>query len=155
MFVKNAKWFYDVGQFCLKRRWKFLGEIISTIIFLLFNSIIPLECKIGKDTVFAYNGIGVVIHKNVSIGKRCVIGQNVTIGGVHSHPGIPSIGNRVYIGAGARILGPVIVGDDVIIGANSVVVKNIPPRCIVAGVPAKIIKQNISAKESRRSGSKF
>ena len=60
---------------------------------------------------------------------------------------MPVIGDNVHISAGARILGPIRIGNNVIIGANAVVVKDVPDNCIVAGVPAKIIKDNISLED--------
>jgi serine O-acetyltransferase len=72
-----------------------------------------------------------------------MIGQCVTIGGKSGWYEVPIIGNNVEINAGARILGPVKVGDNVVIGANAVVTKDVPSNCVVAGVPAKIIARNI------------
>lgn len=125
----------------------FLPKIIYYIQFFLFNSSVPYKTKIGKGTVFGYGGIAVVIHERAIIGERCMIGQNVTIGGKSKKYNVPVIGNHVYIGAGAKILGDVKVGDDVIIGANAVVINDVPSRCIVAGVPAKIIKYDINIDE--------
>lgn len=62
-------------------------------------------------------------------------------------PNVPKIGNNVYIAAGSRIIGNVTIGDDVVIGANSVVTKNVPSNCIVAGIPAKIIKTDIKMSD--------
>ena len=72
---------------------------------------------------------------------------NVTIGGKSGWYEVPVIGNNVHISAGARILGPVRVGNNVLIGANAVVVKDVPDNCVVAGVPAKIIKENLTAED--------
>lgn len=112
--------------------------------YLLFNCSVPANCVIGKGSKFAYGGIGVVIHGRAVIGKNCIIGQNVTIGGKSGWFEVPCIGDNVEISAGARIIGPVRIGNNVIIGANAVVVKDVPDNCIVAGIPAKIIKENIS-----------
>jgi len=121
-----------------------LPKIIYYIQFLLFNSSVPYKTKIGKNTKFAYGGIGVVIHERTSIGNNCMLGQGITIGGKSKEYNVPQIGNYVYIAAGVRIIGDVKVGNNVIIGANSVVTKDIPDNCIVAGIPAKIIKDNIN-----------
>lgn len=72
-----------------------------------------------------------------------MIGQNVTIGGKSGWYEVPIVGDNVEISAGARVIGPVRVGNNVIIGANAAVVKDVPDNCIVAGIPAKIIKSNI------------
>lgn len=122
-------------------------KLIYFIQFLIFNSSVPYTVKIGKGTVFGYGGIAVVVHARSVIGERCVIGQNVTIGGKSKKYEVPIIGNHVYIGAGAKILGDVTVGDNVIIGANAVVLNDVPSNCVVAGIPAKIIKSNIDINE--------
>lgn len=124
-----------------------LPKLIYFIQFLLFNSSVPYKCKFGKNVKFAYGGIGVVIHERVVIGNNCLIGQGITIGGKSKVYEVPRIGNDVYIAAGARIIGNVKIGNNVIIGANSVVVKDIPDGCIVAGVPAKIIREGIVTSE--------
>lgn len=91
--------------------------------------------------------MGVVIHKNAVIGRNCVIESNVTIGGRNNIPAAPVIGDNVFIGTGARILGDVHVGSASIIGANAVVLHDVPERCSVAGVPAKILHENIDINE--------
>lgn len=108
--------------------------------YILFNSSVPASCKIGKGTKFGYGGIGVVIHARAEIGDNCLIGQNTTIGGRSGHYEVPKIGNNVEICAGARVLGPITIGNNAIIGANAVVIKNVPDNAVVAGVPAHILK---------------
>ena len=127
--------------------WLYSKKIIYYLQFLLFNSSVPYQTYIGKGTVFAYGGIGVVIHARAKIGNNCIIGQGITIGGRSKKHGVPKIGNNVYIGAGARILGDIVIGDDVIIGPNAVVLKDIPSNCIAVGIPAKIIKTNIKMRD--------
>lgn len=80
-----------------------------------------------------------------SMGKNCQIYQQVTIG---NNNGIPTIGNDVDICAGAKIIGPITIEDDVIIGANAVVTKDIPSHSMVVGVPRKIIKKRKSKNDS-------
>lgn len=99
---------------------------------------IPYTTKIEEGfSIHHYNCI--VIHGKSIIGKNLDIRQGVTIGDVCSE--VPIIGDNVYIGAGAKIIGKVVVGSNVIIGANSVVTKDIPNNTVVAGVPAKAIKK--------------
>jgi len=85
--------------------------------------------------------IGIVIHEDTVIGKNCNISQNVTIGHLKrgERKGSPTIGDNVYIAPGAVILGKIKIGNNVIIGANSVVTKDIPENAVAAGVPAQII----------------
>lgn len=116
--------------------------------FLIFNSSVPPQVKIGKGSRFAYGGIGVVINKRVKIGNNCIIGQGITIGGRgKDRPGQVIIQDNVYIGAGARILGTLTIGEGSIIAPNAVVLKDVPTGCIVAGVPAKVIRQGITAQD--------
>lgn len=91
--------------------------------------------------------MAVVVHARAVLGKKCMIGTCVTIGGKSGWYEVPVIGNNVHIANGAKIIGPVRIGDNVIIGANAVVVKDVPDNCIVAGVPAKIIKENINMED--------
>lgn len=140
----NIVYFYRLANTLSNLNIPLIPKIIYYIQYFLFNSSVPYTCKIGKGTKFGYGGIAVVVHARAEIGKNCVIGQNVTIGGKSKQYEVPIIGNHVYIGAGAKILGPIKIGNDVIIGANAVVVSDVPSNSIVAGVPAKIIKTNIN-----------
>jgi len=121
----------------------------------MHNSFIPSSCNIGKDTVIAYGGIGVVIHSNALIGRHCMIGQGITIGGRNGETGVPIVQDNVYLGAGCRIIGDITIGHDSIIAPNAVVTKNVEPYSVMAGVPAKMInritKDNIN-KYSRNYG---
>lgn len=139
----NAISFYRVARWLYVKRVPILPNIIQAFIFLLFNSYIPYTAKIGKGTRFGYGGIGVVIHARAEIGENCIIAQQVTIGGRSGHENPPRIGSRVYLATGAKILGDIVIGDESVIGANSVVINNVPAKCVVAGVPAKIIKEGI------------
>jgi len=112
----------------------------KAITFLLFNSVIPYTTDIGKESRFAYGGIGAVVHSRAVIGDRVIIGQNTTIGRSLDSEDIPTIGNDVYISAGARVIGKINIGNNVIIGANAVVNKDVPNNSVVVGVPAKVIK---------------
>ena len=96
---------------------------------------------------FAYGGIAVVVHARAVIGKNCIVGQCVTIGGRSKHYEVPVIGDNVYIGAGAKILGPITIGDNCVIGAGAVVLKSVPANSIVAGVPAREVKTGINPKD--------
>ncbi len=137
----NAIKLYRIGSWCYKHKIPLIPSITKALIFLIFNSVVPYTTEIGKESRFAYGGIGVVIHSKCKIGSKVIIGQNVTIGRALDPNGIPEIGNNVYISAGVRIIGSIKAGDNVIIGANAVVTKDVPSNTIVAGVPATIIKR--------------
>jgi len=136
----NAIGLYRVGNYLYKKKVPFLPSLCKALIFLLFNSVVPFSAVIGRGSRFAYGGIGVVLHAKSKIGDRVIIGQGVTIGRKLDPEGVPVIGNDVYISAGARVLGGIVVGDNVIIGANSVVVSSVPPNSIVAGAPARVVR---------------
>ena len=138
----NAYHFYKLARFMYLNRIPLFPRLIKLLIFLIYNSSIPFEAEIGKGTRFAYSGIGVVLHKRTKIGKNCNIGTNVTIGGRSGHHEVPSIGDGVYLATGSKVLGPIKIGENSIVGANSVVIKDVPKNSVVAGVPAKVIRNN-------------
>lgn len=136
----NAIGLYRLGNTCYKKHIPLIPQLCKVTTFLLFNSVVPYTAHIGQESRFAYGGMSVVVHSRAVIGDRVVIGQNTTIGRSLDPDGIPTIGNDVYISAGARVIGNIRVGNNVIIGANAVVNKDVPDNSIVAGVPAKVIK---------------
>lgn len=94
--------------------------------------------KIGRR-LFIDHGMGVVIGETAEVGEDVVIYHGTTLGGVSLNKGKrhPTVGNRVTIGAGAKVLGPITLGDDALVGANAVVVKDIPNATTAVGVPAR------------------
>ncbi len=137
----NAITVYRFSRWLYLHHIPFLPKIVMLFIFLIYNSKIPYKAKIGKGTFCGYSGIGVVIHSDAEIGDHCVIGQHVTVGGGNNrYPGVPKIGNNVYISHGAIVFGGITIGNNVTIGANAVVTKPVPDNAIVAGVPAKILR---------------
>lgn len=99
--------------------------------------------KIGKN-FFIDHGTGVVIGETTEIGDNVTLYQGVTLGGTGKELGKrhPTLGNNVMVGSGAKVLGPVIIGDDTRIAAGAVVVHNIPANCTAVGVPARVIKRD-------------
>lgn len=100
--------------------------------------------KIG-NRVFIDHGMGVVIGETAEVGDDVTIYHGVTLGGVGTQKGVkrhPTIGNNVMIGAGAKVLGPINVGDNSKIGANSVVLEDVPENSTAVGAPARIIKKH-------------
>lgn len=138
---------YYISNWLYRHKIPILPIFFQGLIYLFFNSWIPYKCKIGKGTKIGYGGIAVVIHKDAIIGKNCIIGTCVTIGGNKANDSVPIIEDSCYIATGAKILGTVRVGRESFIGANSVVTKDIPARSLVSGIPAKIIKQNININD--------
>ncbi len=96
--------------------------------------------KVGKNLIIDH-GMGVVIGETSEIGDNCIIYHGVTLGGVDLNPvkRHPTLGNGVVIGAGAKILGNILIGDYARVGANSVVIKPVPANTTVTGIPAKVV----------------
>jgi serine O-acetyltransferase len=123
------------------------GNILAIILMLVLKKFYPehpmlvirKSCTIGCG-MFIQHGFGSVI--NATIGDNCWINQQVTIGFNDESGCRPMIGNNVRIAAGAKVLGGITVHDNVVIGANAVVVKDVPPNCVVVGVPAYIVRRN-------------
>lgn len=103
----------------------------------------PLETNIAGGLQFFHYSC-IIIAQSVTIGKNASIHQGVTIGRVFAgkYNGVPTIGDNVVIFAGAKLLGKIHIGNNVVIGANAVVIKDVPDDCVIAGVPAKIISQD-------------
>ena len=138
---------YRIYRYLYLKKIPIIPNLLSKIGFLMFNSYVPASVTIGKGSKLAYGGIGMVIHERAVIGDNCVIGQGMTIGGRSKKYEVPRIGNNVYIGAGARILGDVVIGDEVIIGPNAVVLESIPNNSIAVGIPARIVKTGIKVAD--------
>jgi serine O-acetyltransferase len=99
---------------------------------------------------FIDHGAGVVIGETSEIGESVILFQGVTLGGTGKERGKrhPTLGNHVVVGAGAKVLGPIVIGDHVKIGANSVVLRSVPPHSTVVGIPGKIIRSDVDAPEN-------
>lgn len=136
----NVISFYRLSRFFYDRRLFRISKFITRVGFVIFNSHVPGSARIGRYSKAMYGGSGVIIHKDAIVGERVLFGQGTTIGRQLGPCGVPSIGDDVYIATGAKILGEVSVGSNVVIGANAVVIRDVPDNSIVAGVPAKLIK---------------
>lgn len=125
-----------------------INKFITRYILLLGVDL-PLSVKLGSNVSFPHNSIGTVIHNDTIIGNNVKIYQNVTIGrgNIWESPSPDFDGflieNNVILCSGSKILcthGKRIIGENSIVAANAVVVSNVPPNCIVAGIPAKVIR---------------
>lgn len=139
----NVVNYYRLANWLYRHHVPIIPEIMDYFIRLIFSCWLPHTVCVGRNFVLGYGGLGVVIHSDVEIGDDVHIDQGVTIGGSGTKFGVPKIESKVYIGAGAKILGPITIGSGSIIGANSVVTKDVPARSLAAGVPAKIIRTDI------------
>ena len=145
---------YRFGVWCMRIRSKPLRGIMKFLHRRLFIRVrnrygieIPFGARIGRRVVIEHQN-GIVIHGHCEIGNDCRIRQGCTIGNkAADRPhDAPTLGDRVSVGAGAMILGKLTVGDDALIGANAVVVKDVPAAATAVGIPAK----NILATDERR-----
>jgi len=118
----------------IMRKWIVLRHIFWSIVT---GSDIPLNCSVGGGLLTTHPN-GIVIHPKVKIGVNCLIFQQVTIGARGTEQ-VPVIEGNVNIGAGAKILGDVHVGAGAKIGANSVVIHDVPCEAVVVGIPAEIV----------------
>lgn len=132
---------HRICHFLHKIKLKFLARLFSQINRFFTQIEIHPGATIGKN-LFIDHGSGVVIGETTIIGDNCTIYQGVTLGGTGKENGKrhPTIGNNVFIGSGAKVLGNITIGDNVKIGANCVVLKDIPSNSTAVGIPAKIIK---------------
>jgi serine O-acetyltransferase len=135
-----ALFFYRISHALCKKKIPYLPRLISG--FGQFLTIIDIHpaATIGRR-VFIDHGVGIVIGETAQVEDDVLIYQQVTLGGVSLEKGKrhPTIKNGAILGAGAKILGNIVVGENAKIGANSVVVKNVPDNCTAIGVPARII----------------
>ncbi|MEM7234898.1 MAG: serine acetyltransferase [Planctomycetota bacterium] len=131
-------WRYRVRPRFLRAPLSILYKCLKVASQILTGIDLPCEVKVGKNFRIEHFG-DIIISGDTVIGDDVVLRNGVTIGLRHTGiKGAPVIGNRVDIGTGAKILGAITIGDDVAIGANAVVIKDVPANSIAVGIPAKI-----------------
>jgi serine O-acetyltransferase len=123
-----------------RMRLRWLGRFASHLSRFLTGIEIHPGAKVGRRA-FIDHGMGVVIGETAELGDDCTLYHGVTLGGTTWNKGKrhPTLGRGVVIGAGAKVLGPIVVGDGARIGSNAVVVKDVPPGATAVGIPARII----------------
>lgn len=124
----------------IKKPVLLLLVIWQKVIEILTGISLPYSAKIGPGMYIGHFG-NIIVNGKAVIGSDCNLSQGVTIGvsGRGEKRGVPEIGNRVYIGANAIIVGRILVGDDAVISGNSLVNCDVPPHCTVVGVPAIVV----------------
>ena len=134
-----GRWRYTISRAWLRVPLSFLYRILKLLSQILTGIDLPCEVNIGRRLQIDHFG-GIIISGDTVLGDDVIIRNGVTIGLKRTgERGAPVIGNRVDIGAGAKVLGAICVGDDVVIGANAVVITDVPPNSLAVGVPARII----------------
>lgn len=145
LMYRFAHWLWQIGL-----RW--LARVFSTFARWVTGIEIHPGATIGRR-FFIDHGMGVVIGETAVIGDDCTLYHGVTLGGTSWQKGKrhPTLGNNVVVGAGAKVLGPIRIGDGARIGSNAVVVKPVPDGTTVVGVPGKLIDASGASKDARRT----
>ncbi|MBT7446005.1 MAG: serine O-acetyltransferase [Methylococcales bacterium] len=130
---------------------KWLARVLSNVARFFTGIEIHPGAKIGRR-FFIDHGMGVVIGETAEIGNDCTLYHAVTLGGTSWSAGKrhPTLGNDVVIGAGAKVLGPIFIGDGARVGSNAVALKDVPAGATVVGIPGRIIKKSKDVKTVRR-----
>ncbi len=136
----HAIWTYRLTHWLWRRKLRLVARVLAQTTRMLTGIEIHPGAKIGPG-FFIDHGMGVVIGETAEIGADVTIYHGVTLGGtsLSREKRHPTLGDRVVVGAGAKLLGAIEIGDDCRIGANSVVVKSVPPNSVVVGVPGRTI----------------
>lgn len=131
---------YRIKNKYVRAPWTILYLFLAKLVEIFCGMTIGSGATIGRRLTIEHHGC-IVVHGATVMGDDCLIRHGVTLGntGYDDPFGAPRVGSRVQIGAGAKILGRVSVGNDVIIGANAVVVHDVPDKTIVGGVPARML----------------
>lgn len=151
----NALIVYRIAHKLYNKKWFFLARLLSQLARFFTGIEIHPGAKIGKG-LFIDHGMGVVIGETAEVGDNVTIYHGVTLGGTGKDKGKrhPTVKDNVIIGAGAKVLGPITIGNNVKVGANSVVLKDVPDNATAVGMPAKIIikdkKKDNNTKDSQK-----
>ena len=136
----HAVWAHRVHHWLWLRGWRFTARVLSQIVRFHTGVEIHPAAQLGRRLLIDH-GMGVVIGETAEIGDDVYIYHQVTLGGTSSEQGKrhPTIGNNVIIGAGAKLLGAIDIGENARIGANAVVVASVPADTTVVGIPARAV----------------
>jgi serine O-acetyltransferase len=139
----HAIWAHRLAHWFFRREFFTIARIISQTSRFMTGIEIHPGARIG-NRLFIDHGMGVVIGETCEIGDDVILYQGVTLGGTGKEKGKrhPTIGNHVVISSGAKVLGSFTVGDGAVVGANAVVLREVPPNCTVVGIPGRIVKQD-------------
>ena len=134
---------FVIANRILRAPWTIVYVILHKLTEIFCGISIGSTAVIGRRLSIEHHGC-IVVHGAVVLGDDCLIRHGVTLGnaGRDDPAGAPTLGDRVQVGAGAKVLGRIKVGNDVIIGANAVVVRDVADNCVVGGVPARLIRTN-------------
>ncbi|WIV96554.1 serine O-acetyltransferase [Kinneretia aquatilis] len=130
---------YRLARWCYLHHVPIVPRLLYSLNRILFATVLPPSAQIGRDVVLGYRGLGIVVHRQAIVGDRVNVGPKVTIGGRSGIPGAPRIEDDALLGSGAQILGPIRIGRGAQVGANAVVLCDVPDGATAVGVPARIL----------------
>jgi serine O-acetyltransferase len=116
-----------------------LPRFLYAVNRIVFSVVLPPTARLGRGVLLGYEGLAIVIHQDAVLGDRVVVSPGVTIGGTGTSRGVPVIDDDVRIGAGAKVLGPIRIGRGARIGANAVVLSDVPEGMLAVGLPARVV----------------
>ena len=138
LVYRFGRWRYGVRPVLLRKLFSFIYKVLFKLVQIVTGIELPCEVMVGRNFVIDHFG-GIVISGYAQFGADCRIRNGVVVGLKNVHePAAPVIGNNVDIGAGAKLLGNIRIGDNVVIGANAVVLIDVPDDSLAVGVPAII-----------------
>ncbi len=139
----HAVWGYRIAHWLWQHGFKLSGRWLSHLVRFLTGIEIHPGARIGRR-LFIDHGMGVVIGETAEVGQDVTLYHGVTLGGTSLNKGKrhPTVGDCVVVGAGAKVLGAIHIGDNSRIGANAVVVKSVPPNSVVVGVPGQVVERS-------------
>lgn len=139
----HAIFWHRVAHFLWRHNLKLAARFVSQTNRFVTGIEIHPGARIGRG-FFIDHGMGVVIGETAEVGENCLLYHGVTLGGVSlaKKKRHPTLGNSVVVGAGAKVLGAIELGDNVQVGANAVVLKDVPPNSVVVGIPGRVVVQD-------------
>jgi serine O-acetyltransferase len=142
----HAVWAHRLSHWLWQRRLRLLARAISQLVRSITGIEIHPGATLGRR-LFIDHGMGIVIGETAEVGENVTLYHGVTLGGTSLTPGKrhPTLGNGVVVGAGAKVLGNIVIGENSRVGANAVVVKPVPANAVVVGVPGQIVTRSSPA----------
>ena len=138
LVYRFGRWRYTIPTRLLRMPFSLAYRVMFKLVQIMTGVELPCEVRVGKNFVIDHFG-GIVISGFARFGDNCRIRTGVVVGLAHvDEPCAPVFGNDVDVGAGAKVLGPITIGDNVLIGANAVVVRDVPTDSVVTGIPGRV-----------------
>jgi serine O-acetyltransferase len=138
MVYRFGRWRYRVRPTVVRKPLSFIYKFLYKLVQIITGIELPCEVVVGRNFVIDHFG-GIIVSGYASFGDNCRIRNGVTIGLRRIDEKVaPVMGNNVDVGAGAKILGPITIGDNVVVGANAVVLCDVPANSIAVGIPATV-----------------